>query len=262
MSSPPRRKPSSSRTTTPRPRRLAGQTGRADLTGAGDSEREADAASGARGEGGPGAPVDGRGDSGPGGGISSASMTAVLMGWLGVVLVASLVLSGIGIVGAVWPSDETSVEVTDGQIAIAEGRPVLASDVAWDAAVGAAAEAAESIVSVNWEEYDAEIETNVELMTADFEEQYRETKQDSKQGILDGQVEVVASVAAQGVVRANRTEVQALLFLDQFVTREDPEQGTSQLLTPYKVLVTMVHTDQGWLVDDMQTDAAAEPADD
>jgi Mce-associated membrane protein len=54
----------------------------------------------------------------------------------------------------------------------------------------------------------------------------------------------------QSVVRANDTELQALIFMDQFTTR-GADQKT--VISPYRVLMTMVHTDDGWLVDDVAT---------
>ena len=63
-----------------------------------------------------------------------------------------------------------------------------------------------------------------------------------------------ATVVAQGVVRANRTQLQALVFLNQIVTRVRAGEPET-VLTPYKVLVTMVHTDKGWLVSNLETDA-------
>jgi Mce-associated membrane protein len=43
--------------------------------------------------------------------------------------------------------------------------------------------------------------------------------------------------------------VQALVFFTQLVTHH----GTDLKTTPYRALVTVVNTDQGWLVDDIQT---------
>ena len=56
-------------------------------------------------------------------------------------------------------------------------------------------------------------------------------------------------VVAQGVVHATRTEVQALLFLNQYVSKD----GGDTTYTPYRALVTVVHTDRGWLVSDLDT---------
>ena len=60
------------------------------------------------------------------------------------------------------------------------------------------------------------------------------------------------------MVRASDSQVQALLFLDQYVTKKgDPRGGGAQQAgtdyTPFRALVTMVRTDHGWLVDNIDT---------
>jgi Mce-associated membrane protein len=59
-------------------------------------------------------------------------------------------------------------------------------------------------------------------------------------------------VVAQSVVRANLTELEALVFLNQYVFRGEGDDAESTY-TPYRALVTMVHTDKGWLVDGVDT---------
>ena len=56
-------------------------------------------------------------------------------------------------------------------------------------------------------------------------------------------------MVAQGVVHATRTEVQALVFLNQYVSKD----GGDTTYTPYRALVTVVHTDRGWLVSALDT---------
>ncbi len=56
-------------------------------------------------------------------------------------------------------------------------------------------------------------------------------------------------VAAAGVVSASENEVKALLFLNQYVTTD----GKDTSYTPYRALVTVVDTEQGWLVSDIET---------
>jgi Mce-associated membrane protein len=51
------------------------------------------------------------------------------------------------------------------------------------------------------------------------------------------------------VVRAAPGRVLALLFLDQQVRRP----GAPPSYNARRALVTMVHSDQGWLVDNVQT---------
>jgi Mce-associated membrane protein len=56
-------------------------------------------------------------------------------------------------------------------------------------------------------------------------------------------------VVGSGVVRADDDEVQALVFLDQR-TREN---GGAPTFTARRALVTMVRSDGGWLVGNVQT---------
>ena len=53
----------------------------------------------------------------------------------------------------------------------------------------------------------------------------------------------------QGVVHATRTEVQALLFLNYYVSKD----GGDTTYTAYRALVTVVHTNRGWLVSGIDT---------
>ena len=59
-------------------------------------------------------------------------------------------------------------------------------------------------------------------------------------------------MVGQSVVQASPEQVQALLFLNQYVEKiEDGEPRTSY--AQYRALVTVVHTDHGWLVSDIET---------
>lgn len=140
-------------------------------------------------------------------------------------------------------------------VEVPEGRPVIAADLDVKAGVDAAAKAAKDIVAVDFGKYDAEVDEAADLMTQRFETDYRETAAAIKADFVANKTVVVASVVAQGVVKANRTRLQALVFLDQNVQRT--REGKAEVVsTPFKVLVTMVHTDQGWLVDGLDTNAS------
>lgn len=267
MNQPPRRRPSSSRNTTSRPRKIAGHVPpEADTHVSGDnadpeaptdtSPTDTDSSDRDSTDRGPASGADPK-PSGPGW-LASERLTGGLLGALVLVLVAGLTLSGLIIYNAVTDGDSTAeaADVPEGQIAVTDGRPVAINELAWQEGVDAAAKAAQEIVAVNYEEYDAEVDRAAELMTADFAETYRQTAGDVQQQIVERKTVVQASIAAQGVVRANETELQALIFLNQFVNRED-EDGPTNVITPYKVLVTMVHTDDGWFVDRLDTDDAA-----
>lgn len=175
-------------------------------------------------------------------------MLLVLAAVLAVVLAAQ---------GAWWlrhsMRDEPAPVESDGPaISVPSGRPVVASALAVQEGVQAAAEAAQKIVARSHQEYDAEVDAAVELMTDDFAEQYRETTEAVKEEFVARKTTVEVRVVAQGVVRANDAELQALLFLNQSVTRQGGKQPKTTY-TPYRALLTMVNTDQGWLVDDIET---------
>ena len=64
--------------------------------------------------------------------------------------------------------------------------------------------------------------------------------------------QVQVRVVAQSVRRANDTELEALLFLNQYTIKGQGEDARTTY-TPYRALLTMVHTDKGWLVDGVAT---------
>ncbi len=86
-------------------------------------------------------------------------------------------------------------------------------------------------------------------MTDPFAQEYRDTAAAVRQEFIENKTEQEVRVVGQSVVQASSEQVQALLFLDQYVVRAG--QGTN--VTPYRALVTMVHTDNGWLVSDIET---------
>ncbi|KRC58945.1 MULTISPECIES: hypothetical protein [unclassified Nocardioides] len=151
--------------------------------------------------------------------------------------------------------DDPKVEAADndGQVTVPDGRPVIADDLDVKEGVDAAAKAAQEIVSVDYKKYDEEVDDAADLMTSSFETQYRRTAGDIEDEFVANKTIVQAPVVAQAVVRANRTRLQALVFLNQAVVRERNGKPET-VVTPYKVLVTMVHTDQGWFVDGLDTD--------
>ncbi|QYJ04882.1 hypothetical protein KUV85_04125 [Nocardioides panacisoli] len=282
MTQPPRRRPASSRTTGARPRKIAGRptspAGPAQDDGP-VSEAGTDSAEEQSQQSGPGDPApawlvavegtetdggepaerdaDGSGED-P---LASERLTVTLLGALALVLVAGFALSGLLIYQQVSGPDEgAAAEVPDGQIVVPDGRPVVANELAWQEGVDAAAQAAKEIVAVNYQDYDTEVDAAAKLMTDEFATTYRETATDVRDQVVERKTVVQANIAAQGVVRANETELQALIFLNQFVQRED-EDGPTNVITPYKVLVTMVHTDAGWFVDSLDTDDRAPATD-
>jgi Mce-associated membrane protein len=133
---------------------------------------------------------------------------------------------------------------------VSAGRPVVTGEVAHRSAVEAASDATAEIFSTSYKNYDEQVDEAVsKMIDNDFAKEYRQTAQDSREGILDGKTEVQVEVAAAGVVRASSTQVEALLFLNQYVTKA----GKDTSYAPYRAMVTVVDTEQGWLVSDIQT---------
>jgi Mce-associated membrane protein len=260
MSRPTPRKPASSRGQTPRPRRIAGQAGAArpaaddanDVTDAVDAPASPRPTTKAT----PATTPDpaGPGTSGPGV-LARPRTTRILIAVLALVtiaLVAEFVLLAVDRLG---DDDEASARdnAGAGSLVVPKGRPVVASALQWRDGVEAAAKAAQELVSVDYSKYDDEVKKAVALTTERYEKDYLKTIGDVKEQGIAQQLKVQASVVAQGVVRANRTRLEALVFLNQVVERVR-EGKKETVVTPYRVLVTMVHTDHGWLVDRLDTD--------
>jgi len=125
---------------------------------------------------------------------------------------------------------------------------VISGDDATDA-VSAAAKAAETIVATSYDDYDQQVDEATALMTDAFAKEYRQTAQDIEPDFVKARTEIQARVVAQGIVHATATEVQALVFLNQYVSKD----GGDTTYTPYRALVTVVHTDRGWLVSGLDT---------
>ena len=132
---------------------------------------------------------------------------------------------------------------------VSAGRPVVTGEVAHRSAVDAASQAADEIVSTSYKNYDEQVDQAVGKMTDGFAAKYRQTAKDVRDQFVDAKKEVQVEVAAASVVRADESQVQALLFLNQYVTTD----GKDTSYTPYRALVTVVDTDQGWLVSDIET---------
>lgn len=128
-------------------------------------------------------------------------------------------------------------------------RPVVTGEIAHRSAVEAARQSVTDILSYGYQDFDAEIEDATSRMTDAFAQQFRATAADVKARFVKNRTEQEVEVVAASVVQASSEQVQALLFLDQYVAK----QGQGTAVTPYRALVTMVHTDAGWLVSHIET---------
>ena len=125
---------------------------------------------------------------------------------------------------------------------------VIGSDDA-TAGVDAAAKAAETILTRSYQDYDEQLDAATALMTDGFAKEFRQTAGEVEEEFVAAKTDQQARVVAQGVVHATRTEVQALIFLNQYVSKD----AGDTTYTPYRLLVTVLHTDSGWLVSDLDT---------
>ncbi|MFC5731312.1 MULTISPECIES: hypothetical protein [Nocardioides] len=259
MSSPKPRRPASSRGATPRPRKIAGQSApaRSDSVEQAHEVEEThevegpelvhatlvEEATATQRESWP--------EEGPPGLLASPTVTRVLITVLAALAVVLVVQ------GSWWVAsdDPERTAVDDAGVEVPSGRPVVADELAVLEGVDAAAKAAQELFSVDYAKYDEELDRAVDLMTDSYEKEYRTTIGDVKEDAVAQQLVVQSNVVAQSVVRANRTRLEALVFLNQ-VSQRTRDGKPETVVTPYRMLVTMVHTDQGWLVDDLDTDAA------
>lgn len=132
---------------------------------------------------------------------------------------------------------------------LSSARPVVTGKVAATSAVDSAARSAVDIVSSSFRTYDDQVDLAAATMTDAFAEEFRATKAEIREEFVAQRTEVTAEVAAQGVVQASAEEVVALVFLDQSTTKDGGDLNVAQ----YKILVTVVRTDGGWLVSQMET---------
>jgi Mce-associated membrane protein len=126
---------------------------------------------------------------------------------------------------------------------------VVIGDIDARSAVDTAAQDAARIFTTSWRRYDAHLTAVAPLMTSDFADQYRGTAAKVRQQVVSSRTRMVTRVAGAGVVEASSDRVLALLFLDQRTTAH----GAPPSYDARRALVTMVHTDRGWLVDNVQT---------
>lgn len=128
-------------------------------------------------------------------------------------------------------------------------RPVVIGDIDARAAVETAAQDAAAIFTTSWKTYDAHVDSAAALMTDRFAAQYRRSATPVKARVVSARTRTTTRVASAGVVRATHDQVQALLFLDQRVSAGNGPPS----FNARSALLTMVRTDRGWLVDNVQT---------
>jgi Mce-associated membrane protein len=135
---------------------------------------------------------------------------------------------------------------------VSAARPIVTGEVSHRAAVEAAARSTEQILSTTYQDYDKQVDQATSKMTDTFAADYRKLADSLKDKYTQQQMKLTVKAVAQGVVQASPDQVQALIFLNQYVEKvQDGKPATAY--SQYRALVTVVHTDQGWLVSDIKT---------
>lgn len=158
------------------------------------------------------------------------------------ILVAAIVLLA-GIAAAegwyLWGSDDPVVSA---------GRPVVIGQVSVASAVDVAAKSAAKASAWSYESFDEDLEADLALMTDEFAKEFRETKEATRAKVMSQKLAVTTEVAMQGVVRASPEQVVALVYLNQSTTKA----GQPLEVRQYTIVVTVLRTDSGWLISDME----------
>lgn len=180
--------------------------------------------------------------------LASPGATRMLVRILAV-LAALLVLQALWWVRHTWLVDEPEkASEATGAIAVPADRPVIENELAWKEGVAVAAQAVQAMSTRSHETYDADVDRAAEFLTDSFAEEFRTTTDDVKQDFLGQQAVMTVDIRAQAVVRANDAELQALVLFDQTTVTSAGEEPKT-VKSPFRALVTLVHTDQGWFVD-------------
>ncbi|GAB6984939.1 hypothetical protein [Nocardioides pyridinolyticus] len=160
-------------------------------------------------------------------------------------IVAIVLLVGIGVAEVLYLA-------RDDDPTVSSSRPVVVGYATRAEAVRTAAQSTEEILSTSFEDYDEQVERATAKMTDTFAAEYRETSDGIRDRFLDQRTTLQVKAVEQSVVRASPEQVQALLFLDQYVEKRENGRPATDF-AQYRALVTVVHTDRGWLVSDIET---------
>lgn len=196
----------------------------------------------------------------PSGILTRSTTTVVLAAVLGVLLLGCLAAAGLAFraddarwfglgdrggeaSGAAWRYDAKK------DFALPE-HPIAVNYVDARNAADAATNAVLAILTVDWKTYDDHLEGVRTRMTESFyDEEYAATAADSREKFLASKAAYQFEVAGQSVVSATDTEVTALLFLNQYVTKGEGEDRVGPDVYQVRVLVTAVADGDEWLVD-------------
>ncbi|MEU7630797.1 h domain protein [Nocardia sp. NPDC049220] len=150
----------------------------------------------------------------------------VLLGIVGVVVAASVVIGGVNGY-RYW--DDRQVEQSREDAVATAGRTV------------------EAMFTYNPQTVDTELRKSADNLGGSFHDDYL-TLIDKQiaPGAKEKQLTVTATTQASGVISADRDRAEVLLFLNQVMTSKDTPQGTT---TGSRVRVVLAKQDSRWLVE-------------
>jgi Mce-associated membrane protein len=161
------------------------------------------------------------------------------------VLVAAIVVLAVG------SAAEIGWLATRDEPVVSASRPIVTGEVTHRAATDAAQRDIVEILTYGYQDFDDRIAKATSLMTPSFAKKFQDTAQDVKSDFVANKTQQLVKVRGTSVVSASDTQVKALLFLDQYVTKKGDKSAPGTDYTPFRALVTMVSTDHGWLVDNI-----------
>nr|WP_280491040.1 h domain protein [Nocardia asiatica] len=114
-------------------------------------------------------------------------------------------------------------------------------------AVATAGRTVEAMFTYTPQTVDTELPKSADNLTGDFRADYLTLiTQQIAPGAKEKQLTVTATTQAGGVISADRSRAQVLLFLNQVMTSKDTPQGTT---TGSRVRVALTKSDSRWLVE-------------
>lgn len=112
-----------------------------------------------------------------------------------------------------------------------------------------AARATEAMFARDFDSYDKSVANAVELMTDSFATEYRATAADVRSDFVDSRTSVEVKIVGTGAISIDGDAADVLVFSNQYV-----ERGGDPTYTPYRLVLTLTHDGNGWLVDGVATD--------
>ena len=94
-------------------------------------------------------------------------------------------------------------------------------------------------------------------MTDTFAQEYQKTSDGIRDEFIARKTRLQVKAVGQSIVQASAAQAEVLLFLNQHV--EKVVDGSPRDYARYRALITVVHTDQGWLVEHRHPVRRAKP---